>query len=145
MATMGVALKNSIKLLSPSIIVLILLWVIAVNSRVGIARSGVPNEVDYYEGISGVHLESKFPWPDFKNLDGFFLRVSRQGLRQESLKVLDALGACRVFVDTSQGVIWMTGFSRVQMDEPMMFVYYWISPSGGDPPASDDSPLIGIV
>ena len=140
-----VVLKTSIKLLSPSIITILLLWVISVNSRIVIAQSDLPNEIDYYESLSGVYLDSTFPWSQFKDLDGYFLRVSRQGLRQESLKVLNAIGVSRVFVDTSRGVIWITGITRVQTTEPRMFVFYWVSPSGGTPPVPDDSPHLGVV
>ncbi len=145
MATKRGVLETSIKLLGPSIITILLLWVISVNSRIEIAQSDLPKEITYYDSLSGVYLESTFPWSQFKNLDGYFLRVSRQGLRQESLKVLNVIGVSRVFVDTSRGVIWITGINRVQTTEPRMFVYYWVSPSGGSPPASDDSPIIGVV
>lgn len=144
MATKRVVLKTSIKLLSPSIITILLLWVISVNSRIIIAQSDIPNEIDY-ESLNGVYLDSTFPWSQFKDLDGYFLRVSRQGLRQESLRVLNAIGVSRVFVNTSRGVIWITGITRVQTTEPKMFVYFWVSPSGGIPPAPDNSPLIGVI
>ena len=100
-----VVLKTSMKLLSPSIIALLVLKIISVNSMVARAQSDIPHEIDYYENLSGVSIESTFPWSQFKNLDGYFLRVSRQGLRQESLKVLNAIGVSRVFVDPSRGVI----------------------------------------
>jgi hypothetical protein len=142
MATKRVVFWITVKLLSPSFITITLLMAISVNSRIVIAQSDFPNEIDYYEGISGVSLESAFPWPEFKNLDGYYLRVSRQGLRRQSIKVLDTLGVCRIFVDTRRGVIWMSGFTNVQMDEPRLFIYYWIAPSGGTPPTSNGSPLI---
>lgn len=142
--TNRVALKTSIKLFSPSIITLLLLGGVSVNSRIGSAQSDIPNEIDYYESISGIYLDSTFPWSEFKDLDGYFLRVSRQGLRQESFEVLKTLGVCRMFVDKSRGVMWITGFVSVQMDEPKMFVYYWISPLGRSPLGSD-SLLIGVV
>lgn len=60
MATKRGVLEISIKLLGPSIITILLFWVISVNSRIGIAQSDLPNEIDYYESLSGVYLESPF-------------------------------------------------------------------------------------
>jgi hypothetical protein len=145
MATKRVDLKTSMKLLSPSIIAILVLKIISVNSMVAIAQSDIPHEIDYYENLSGVYIESTFPWSQFQNLDGYFLRVSRQGLRQESLKVLNAIGVSRVFVDTSRGVIWITGIASVHTTEARMFVYYWISPSGGIPAVYDDRLPVGVV
>ena len=138
-----VVLETSIKLLGPSIITILLLWMLSVNSIVGIAQSDNPHEIDYYKSLSGVYMDSSHQWSQFKNLDGYFFRVSRQGLRKESLRVLDAIGVSRVFVDASRGVIWITGLTRVQTTEPRMFVYYWISPSGGNLPVSDDRLPVG--
>jgi hypothetical protein len=112
---------------------------------IGLAKSDIPNEITFYESVSGVQLESSFLWSDFKELNGYFLRVSRQGLRKESLKVLNTLGICRVFVDPNRGVMWITGFVRIRVDEPMMFVYYWIDPSGGSQIKIGENLLIGTI
>jgi hypothetical protein len=90
-------------------------------------------------------MDSTHQWTQFKNLNGYFLRVSRQGLRKESFRVLEAIGVSRAFIDPSRGVIWITGMTRVHTTEPIMFVYYWISPSGGIPPVSDDSLPVGVI
>lgn len=145
MEVKGIALKLLIKVSSPSIVTLLFLFAISANSRLGLAQSDIPNEIIYYESVSGVNLESSFPWSDFKELDGYFLRVSRQGLRKESLKVLNTLGMCRVFVDTNRGVMWITGYVRIKINEPMMFVYYWLDPSGGSSVISGDNFPVGIV
>ena len=145
MATKRVVLETSIKLLAPSIITILVLWLLSVNSITQIAKSDIPHEIDYYQSLSGVYMDSTHQWTQFKNLDGYFLRVSKQGLRKESLRVLDAIGVSRVFVDRSRGVIWITGINRVHTTEPMMFVYYWISPSGGTLPVSDDRLPVGAI
>ena len=145
MVSKRAVIETSIKLLGPSIVTLLVLWVLSINSIVGIAQSDIPHEIDYYESLSGVYMDSSHQWTQFKNLDGYFLRVSRQGLRKESLRVLDAIGVSRVFVDTSRGVIWITGMTRVHTTEPIMFVYYWISPSGGTLPTSDDRLPVGTI
>jgi hypothetical protein len=145
METKWTVLKLSMKVFSPSIVTLVFLIAISTNSMIGLAKSDIPNEITFYENVSGMQLESSFPWPDFKELDGYFLRVSRQGLRKESFKVLNTLGICRIFVDTNRGVMWITGFMRIRIDEPTMFVYYWVDPSGGSEITIGENLKVGTI
>ena len=145
METKWTVFKLSIQVFSPSFVTLVFLIAISTNSMIGLAKADIPNEITFYEGVSGVQLESSFLWSDFKELDGYFLRVSRQGLRKESFKVLNTLGICRVFVDTNRGVMWITGFVRIKMNEPMMFVYYWVDPSGGSQISINENLIVGTI
>ncbi len=145
METKWTVLKLSIQVISPSIVTLVFLIAISTNSMIVLAKSDISNEISFYETVNGMQLESSFLWSDFKELDGYFLRVSRQGLRKESFKVLNTLGICRIFVDANRGVMWITGFVRIRMDEPMMFVYYWVDPSGGSQISIGENLLIGTI
>ena len=58
MATKRVVLETSIKLLAPSIITILVLWLLSVNSITQIAKSDIPHEIDYYNSLSGVYMDS---------------------------------------------------------------------------------------
>jgi hypothetical protein len=125
MASKKTILKIFAQLFGPSIIGVLFFTFLAINSRISISQSDIPNELGYYESVEGYYIESEYPWQDFTSLEGTFIRVSRQGLRKESLKVLNIVGVCPMFIDKGRGVMWITGFSSIQIDDPTMFVFYW--------------------
>ena len=125
MASKKVILKTLAQLFGPSIIVFLFFTFLSINSQISLSQSDIPTEIGYYEGVDGYYMESEYPWQDFMSLEGTFIQVSHQGLRRESLKVLNTVGVCTMFVDKGGGVMWLTGFSNVRMGEPTMFVFFW--------------------
>ena len=113
------------QIFGPSIIVVLFFTFLSINSQISLSQSDIPNEIGYYESVDGYNVESNYPWQDFRSLEGTFIQVSRQGLRRESLKVLNTVGVCTMFVDNGRGVMWLTGFLNVRIEEPTMFVFYW--------------------
>lgn len=139
------AILVAAQIFGPSIIGVLLLTAISVNSRIAISQNGLTNELVYYANVDGYNIESNHPWSSFRDLDGIFLRVSRQGLRQESEKVRNTLGVSWIFVDEGFGVMWTTGFASVKTEVPTMIVYYWTSSPSDSPTAPDPNPSIGTV
>ena len=122
-----------------------MLFAISVNARIAISQGGLTNELVYHANADGYSIQFNHPGASFRDLNGIFLQVSRQGLRDESEKVLNIVGITWIFVDEGSGVMWTTGFARIRTEVPTMIVYYWTSSPGDVPTVSDSSPSGGFV
>ncbi len=139
------AILVAAQIFGPSIIGVLLLTAISVDARIAISQRGLTNELVYYANADGYSIQSNHPWSSFRDLDGIFLQVSRQGLRDESEKVLNTVGITWIFVDEGSGVMWTTGFARIKTEVPTMIVYYWTTSPSDSPTTSDPNPSIGTV
>jgi hypothetical protein len=120
----------SLKIFGPSMVGILLLGGISYLSIQARNRADLENEIIYYEGKNNYVIDSNFNWEEFKKLDGYFFRVSKQGLRKKSSLVISNHGICRMFVDHSNGVMWISGFMNIQLEEPKIFIYYWMTSPG---------------
>ena len=61
-------------------------------------------------------------WNYFKSLDGNFTEVSKERLRIESSKVMNAISHVLIFTVPLNEVFWVSG---VGYDEKERYVFYW--------------------
>jgi hypothetical protein len=83
--------------------------------------SPLEKEVQWYEDNRYTIDESE-NWEDFQDLDGEFTKISKDELRDEAELVMDELGYCRIFVDRSDEIIWVSGIGS---DPQERYIYYW--------------------
>lgn len=74
-------------------------------------------------GGEGYTHEHKWKWRSFKEqADGEYIEVKNKiELLEQGNRVINEIGFCRLFVDVSEGIIWLSGLGS---DPEKRCVYY---------------------